>query len=90
MGDVYPLASALTRMLRTPATLDTASLAVGALSATDVRIDRLLGEETSPWSLAPRLSRLQIGALSAFVALGLCALVATAHATTGVRPCVPC
>jgi Zn-dependent protease with chaperone function len=90
MGDVYPLASALQRMLRTPAILDTAGLAVGALSATDVRIDRLLGEETSPWRLAPSPSKLHIVALSAFMALGLCALLATIHAVSGVKPCVPC
>lgn len=91
MGDVVPLASALRRVLLAgggPGEL--ASLAVGSLSATDIRIDRLLGIETSPqWLLVPA-SRLHALAFSLLFAASLCVLISVAYAAGGIRPCIPC
>ena len=90
MGDVMPLASALQRMLMANQRQDLGSLAIGALSATDLRIDRLLGEEASPRAFLTDVSRRHVFAFTLVVAVTLCVLVSTAHAATGVRPCLPC
>ena len=90
MGDVVPLASALQRMLIANQRPDLGSLAIGALSATDVRIDRLLGEEVSPQALLTNVNWLHAFAFTVVMAVTLCVLISTAHAATGVRPCLPC
>ena len=90
MGDSLPLASALQQTLLRRATLDASGLAVGGLSATDIRIDRLLGVNTSPATLVTRPSALQLTFFSALLVLTACLLLAGAHAGSGIRPCVPC
>lgn len=90
MGDSLPLASALQQTLLRRTAIDASGLAVGALSATDVRIDRLLGLQTSPAALMTRPSMLQVTFFSTLMALTACLLLASAHAASGVRPCVPC
>ncbi|MBF6600025.1 MAG: M56 family metallopeptidase [Dehalococcoidia bacterium] len=75
MGDAKPLAGALYRMLRSVQPPQLASLAVGALVATDVRIDRLLGEPTSPLR-AGRVGRVHGLAFTAAAAALACNAVA--------------
>jgi Zn-dependent protease with chaperone function len=90
MGDALPLASALRRTLLQRAMLDTSGLAVGGLSATDIRIDHLLGLDTSPAALVTRPSGFQLALFSALLTLAACLLLASAHAASDIRPCVPC
>ncbi len=90
MGDAFPLASALQRTLVSEASSDVRWLAVGALSATDVRIDHLLGRPTPPKRLLGGVHRLHALAFAVVVSVFVCAVVAIAHAATGVRPCLPC
>ncbi|MEX2227876.1 MAG: M56 family metallopeptidase [Dehalococcoidia bacterium] len=90
MGDALPMASALARMLRAGHRSAFASLAVGALSATDIRIDHLLGCVTPETALLRSANPLHALAFATLSMLLLCVLVATAHAATGVRPCLPC
>lgn len=90
MGDVRPLAGALHRMLGSARRPDLSSLAVGALTATDIRIDRLLGDQTSPRALFTPMNRLHLLVFTLAVTATLCVLMSTAHAATGVRPCLPC
>lgn len=90
MGDSLPLASALHQTILRRATLDASALAVGGLSATDVRIDRLLGLDTSPTTLVTPPSALHLTFFSALLVVAACLLLASAHAASGVRPCVPC
>lgn len=77
MGDAKPLAGALYRMLRSVQAPQLATLAVGALVATDVRIDRLLGETTSPLR-AGKVSRVHGVAFTAAAAAVALACVAVA------------
>lgn len=90
MGDVVPLASALQQMLIANQRQDLGSLAIGALSATDLRIDRLLGEQASPRALLTNVNRLHVFVFTLVLAVTLCVLISTAPEATGVRPCLPC
>lgn len=90
MNDVLSLASALDRLMHTNARVELSSLAVGALSATGVRIDRLLGINTPAAALTRSTNRLQGLTFAVAVTVGLCLLIASAHAATGIRPCIPC
>ena len=87
MDDASSLASALHLLLTAPAFV---GLAVGALSATDVRIDRLLGAGTTPRALLQRPSGLHAVAFALVVGVVLCLLLAAIHGGTGIRPCLPC
>lgn len=89
-GQVLPLASALQRTLRTRGTFDSASLAIGGLSATDVRIDRLLGLDTSPGALITRPGWMQTAAFVVAFVLLACVLLGSAHAASGINPCMAC
>lgn len=90
MGDTLPMASALATMLGAGHSSAFASLAVGALSATDIRIDHLLGRATPETALLRGVNPLHALAFATLSMLLLCVLVATTHAATGVRPCLPC
>lgn len=90
MGDVLPLAGALQRMLIPPRQPDLSPLAVSALTATDVRIDRLLGERTPPSAVSMPANRLHVLLFTLMVTTVVCVLISTAHLGAGVRPCVPC
>lgn len=89
-GDVLPLASALQRVLEARGTFDSAALAIGALSATDVRIDHLLGVPTSPRSLIAPAGRLQAVAFVIGTVSAICIMLAWTHAVSGANPCIPC
>lgn len=90
MGDALPLASALQRTLASRARSDVRWLAVGALSATDVRIDHLLGRQTPARRLVRGVHPPHAFGFALIVSVSLCVLIATAHASTGVRLCLPC
>jgi Zn-dependent protease with chaperone function len=90
MGDVLPLAGALHRMLASARQSDLSPLAVGALTATDVRIDRLLGEQTPASAVSPPANRLHMLLFTPMLVVMVCLLIATAHFASGVRPCVHC
>lgn len=90
MGDVFPLASALQRTLSAPPMPDIASAAVSGLSATDVRIDQLMGLDTSPRLVGPDVNRVHATAFSFAVAAYLCVLVASAPSISEIRICIGC
>lgn len=89
-GQVLPLASALQRTLNARGTFDSASLSIGGLSATDVRIDRLLGLNTSPGALIAPPGRLQTAAFVIASTALTCMLLASAHMASGVSACIAC
>lgn len=89
MADVVPLASALQRVMLQPCPA-LAAAAVSGLSATDVRIDHLLGIDTSPALIAPPPSQLHL-ALFWFAALAiLCALVVSMVSAVHAGLCLVC
>lgn len=88
--DVIPLASALHRALIGPARPELAGLAVGALSATDVRIAQLLGVPTSSRVLLRPPGRLHALAFSFVVVAAICLLLASAQTATAAGLCIPC
>jgi hypothetical protein len=90
MGDVLPLASALLRMLPPVQHPRVAHLAVGALSATDVRIDQLLGHGASSPLVLTGVNRRHTFLFALVASAIVCVLISTAHAASGVRPCIPC
>jgi len=89
-GQVLPLASALQRTLSAQGTFDSASLSIGGLSATDVRIDRLLGLNTSPGILITPPGRMQTVAFVIAATAVTCVLLGSAHAVSGMNPCIAC
>ena len=89
-GDALPLASALQRTLAARGQFDAAALAVGGLSATEIRIDHLLGVRTSAGALITPPDRVQSVAFVVVTAVMLCAVLASAHAASGANPCLPC
>ncbi len=90
MGDPFPLASALHRLLMDPGRPQLADLAVGALSPTDVRIDRLLGAGATSRSLLRPPSTLHVILFSLAAVTVLCLMLVAAHGASGVHPCVAC
>lgn len=91
MGDVVPLASALHRLVnaeRNESMLR--GLAVGAISATDVRIDQLLGMGTPAHAVPPSAHKLYVLAFSLLTVVAVCLFLASLHPATGIRPCIPC
>lgn len=87
MGDVLPLAAALQRMLSSAPASRLPSLAVAALTGTDVRIDRLLGDTSSRPTAA--VNRFHLVAFAAAAAIVACVLVSAAYAWELIR-CLPC
>lgn len=90
MGGVLPLASALQRTLSALPMPDIALAAVSGLSATDVRIDHLLGISTSPRLLAPSVNRAHAAVFCVAVAVYLCLLVASVPSVSDIRICIGC
>lgn len=90
MGDVLPLASALQRTLDEPAMPEIASAAVSGLSATDVRIDHLLGVSTSPRLLGRGVNRVHAALFWLAMAASLCLLIASAPSLSSILTCIGC
>lgn len=88
MGDVRPLAGALQRMVISD--LKVSSLAVGALSATDIRIDQLLGEGPPSFPLSAAISKRHLLGFTLAVALVACVSVAAAYAPLTLQACLSC
>lgn len=90
MGDVAPLASALQRMLAVMQPAAFRSLAVGALSATDLRIDHLLGEEQPSTLFLSRVNKVHVLTFVLLAAVAFCVLISTGHSATGIERCLAC
>ncbi len=90
MGDVIPLASALQRVMILPPRRDLATAAVSGLSATDIRIDHLLGLDTSPALIAEPANRIHLALFWVAVLALSCVLLASASAAARVVLCLGC
>lgn len=89
MADVLPLASALQRVMLQPRR-DFAGAAVSGLSATDVRIDHLLGLDTSPALIAPPPNRIHLALFWLIALTTLCAFVASTASAVHTGLCLVC
>lgn len=90
MGDGLPLASALRRSIGAVPAFENSALAVGALSATDLRIDQLLGARPRLADIIKPPGRLHAFLFASASAALICLLLASVHTASGVRLCVPC
>ncbi len=90
MGGELPLASALHRLLTDHGRPGLTELAVGALSPTDVRIDRLLGTGSTSRSLLRAPSTLHVILFNLIAVAVLCLLLVTAHGAASAHPCIGC
>lgn len=92
MRDVLPLAAALQRTIDNagPCEQQFAGLAVGALSATDVRIDQLLGVSTSARVLLRPPGRLHTVAFALLSIVTVCLLVSSIPSAMASAACIRC
>lgn len=92
MRDVLPLAAALQRTLgdTVPRRQQFVGLAVGALSATDARIDQLLGVSTPTRLLLRPPGRLHTAAFALLSVVTFCMLMSSIQAAMASAACIRC